>query len=167
MRFIQLCTYWLLAFICCCNYKDQKKIPISKEITSVNSLGSPIHLLNSLLNEHEVGPDKIVATFRADVRFKDWKRHFPEQMMECVAKFPLDSGREMTAEVFTHWAQKSYDQSISYVENKMNDSDLKDSAIIGIVNGLRNEQLSVAVSWAHEISDESIRYQLLESLATQ
>ncbi len=167
MWFIQACTYCLLAFVCCCNHKVHKKPSINSTISKTVSWDSPVHLLNSLLSDPDLDTENIDEAFRADLQFGDWKKDFPEQMMDCASNFSLDFGREVTADVFTHWVQKSYDNSVFYIENKMNESNLKDSAIIGMVNGLRVEQLSVAVSWAHEISDQSVRQQLLESLATQ
>lgn len=158
--------YLLIPFICCCNYSDTKKIPVTREITGVTSWGSPAQLLNSLLSDPKVGPVQLAAAFKSDRRFDDWKRHYPEQMMECAANFPLDSGRELTVDVFTHWVKKSYDESASFIEEKVVGSSLRDSAIEGMVNGLKSDQLSVAVSWAHELSDQGKRHQLLESLAT-
>ena len=133
------------------------KIESFKEILPINTRVYIAHLETENIDE----------AFRSDLQFGDWKKDFHEQMLECASNFSLEFGREVTADVFTHWAQKSYDNSVFYIENKLNESNLKDSAIIGMVNGLRVEQLSVAVSWAHEISDQSVRQQLLESLATQ
>lgn len=165
MRSFKAYTYWLMALMCSCNYSDKKKIQTTREITGATSWGTPIQLLNSLLSSPESGPDQIVAAFESDSRFDGWKRNFPEQMMECAAKFTLVSGRELTVDVFTHWVQKSYEQAASYIQNMLF-PDLKDYMIIGMINGLKSENLSVAVAWAHEISNQSLRHELLESLAT-
>ena len=43
---------------------------------------------------------------------------------------------------------------------------LEDIAIEIIVNHLKDNELSTAVAWAHEINDSAKRHSLLEELAT-
>jgi len=141
-------------------------LPADLRAIEIQEADSPNELRLSLLSDSKISPEQFMLRFKSNSRFEGWKYTYPSQMMHSIAYFPLNSGREHTMELFTLWVKESYDESASFIEEKLVDSSLRDSAIEGMVNGLKSDQLSVAVSWAHELSEQGKRHQLLESLAT-
>ncbi len=162
--------YLLIPFICCCTSFNEKRVktglPADRRAIEIQEADSPNELRLSLLSDSKISPEQFMLRFKSNSRFEGWKYTYPSQMMHSIAYFPLNSGREHTMELFTLWVKESYEESASFIEEKLVDSSLRDSAIEGMVNGLKSDQLSVAVSWAHELSEQGKRHQLLESLAT-
>jgi len=169
VRLTHFSIYLLIPYICCCtsSYEDRVKtgLPADLRTIKIKEADSPNELRFSLLSDSNISAEQFMLRFKSNSRFEGWKYEYPSQMMHSIAYFPLNSGREHTMELFTLWV-KSYDDSASFIEEKLVSSSLRDSAIEGMVNGLKSDQLSVAVSWAHELSDQGKRHQLLESLAT-
>ena len=170
VRLTHFSIYLLIPFICCCtsSYEERVKtgLPADLRAIEIKEADSPNELKLLLLSDSKISPEQFMLRFKSNSRFEGWKYTYPSQMMHSIAYFPLNSGREHTMELFTLWVKESYDESASFIEEKLVDSSLRDSAIEGMVNGLKSDQLSVAVSWAHELSEQGKRHQLLESLAT-
>ena len=167
LRIGRISFFLLIPFIASCisSNKIQKAKVVFNHI-EVNEAKSPKELLLLLENRPEMSPEQYMLKFESNRDFDKWLHLYPSQMAKAISKFPLKTSFQYTTQLFTHWAEKSYGASAAYIINELNSSPLRDSAIEGMVNGLKSEHLSTAVAWAHEIKDESKRYQLLESLAT-
>lgn len=150
----------------CSNLHDDTGSDLKIASLSANEADTPNDLLLLIGTDPALSPEQIMLKFRANERFNEWIRTHPLQMVKAIGFFPLNSSNKLTTELFTYWVDKSYNASESCIENDLKDSPLRDSAIEGMVNGLKADQLATAVAWAHEIKDASKRHQLLESLAT-
>lgn len=168
LTFIHFSIFLLISFISSCNCLHEKqKSQVGLSLIVVNEAKTPKELQLLLESYPEIRPEQFMLRFKSNSRFDDWIHAYPSQMEKSITYFPLNSSRELVTELFTFWVNKSYDASETYIENELNDSPFRDAAIEGMVNGLKSDHLSTAVAWAHEISDRSKRYQLLESLATR
>ena len=166
-RFGRIGFFLLIPFITFCKSSNEiQKAKVVFNQIEVNEAKSPKELLLLLRNCPEMSPEQYMVKFKSNRDFDKWLHLYPSQMAKVISRFPLKSSFQYTTRLFTHWADKSYDASEAYIINELNSSPLRDSAIEGMVNGLKSDHLSTAVAWAHEIKDESKRYQLLESLAT-
>ena len=151
----------------CSHLHDDTGTDLKVASLSTNDAETPNDLLLLIGKDPVLSPEQFMLKFRANDRFNDWVRTHPSQMVKAIGFFPLNYSNKLTTELFTYWVDKSYNASESCIENDLKDSPLRDSAIEGMVNGLKADQLATAVAWAHEIKNDSKRHQLLESLATQ
>ena len=150
----------------CSHLHDDTGSDLKITSLSTSEAETPNDLLLLIGTDSELSPVQFMLKFRANERFNEWVRTHPLQMVKVMGLFPLNSSNKLTTELFTYWVDKSYDESESCIENELKDSPLRDSAIEGMVNGLKADQLATAIAWAHEIKDASKCHQLLESLAT-
>ncbi len=157
-----------MIIIASCSHFHHNRTPNSKySHVAIQEAKTPDELQLLIGNIPGLSAEQFMLKFKTNDRFNEWIHTHPLQMVKVIAFFPLNSSNKHARELFTYWVDKSYDASESCIENELKDSPLRDSAIEGMVNGLKSAQLATAVAWAHEIKDESRRHQLLESLATQ
>ncbi len=168
LTFIHFSIFLLILIISSCAHLYEKgDLQLELSSSSVNKAKTPQELQLLLGTYPEISPEQFMLRFKSHVSFNDWMHSYPLQMVKVIGRFPLNSSRQLTTKLFTYWVDKSHNASEACIESELKDSPLRDSAIEGMVNGLKSDHLSTAVAWAHEIKDESKRYQLLESLATQ
>jgi hypothetical protein len=80
---------------------------------------------------------------------------------------PGDLAGGRVGDVVSIWVQSDQEAAAAFINDRLESGVVRDGAVVAMVEALKDDDVNAAMAWAREIDNQSLMFQVMDSLATE
>ncbi|MFT5110427.1 MAG: hypothetical protein ACI8XO_004448 [Verrucomicrobiales bacterium] len=135
------------------------------QVVSAWSANDPAAAFGWAVETHAGDPEMMLTVLEQSAVIDSWGERDPVAAVDAVSGLPDEVAAPFIGRVVAQWAGEEPARVSEYLaENFPDNGDIRDQAVLSLVNQISRDRPDEARAWAESISDDSLRTTAIESL---